>query len=233
MRGVPHVVGVLVAVLASAAAPVRAEGDGTPATSLDRIRELYERGDFAGVRRELQQQYERAADPALLFALGQVELNLGDFAAAIDYYERFIASGPADDQIALAQQAIGAARMRLTQPAPRPEQPPATTRGPRRRWQTEDSGLIGLGGTAMLVGAGLLIYAGRLGDDREGSLADYDARIDRARTMRWTGGGIVTAGALVVGVTVLRWRLRPDGALVTASVAPGPTVTSLVVTARW
>jgi hypothetical protein len=61
-----------------------------------------------------------------LFALGQVELNLGHFAKAIDYYERFIASEPGAEQTALAQQAIGAARAKLAEKPPvvAPPRPP-------------------------------------------------------------------------------------------------------------
>ncbi|HEX5059950.1 MAG TPA: hypothetical protein VFV99_11355, partial [Kofleriaceae bacterium] len=87
-------------------------------------------------------------------------------------------------------------------PPPPPERPAVEP----RRWHAEDSGLVALGGAAMLVGAGLLFYSHRLGDDHGGTLADYDERVRQSRTTMWTGAGVATAGALVIGVTVLRWR---------------------------
>lgn len=203
----------LVALLLGAVAPpAHADPAEPPALDLAKIRELYARRDYEGVRREVRAAYARDPDPALLFALGQVELHLGNYAAAIAYYERFIASGPSEEQIALAQQAIGAARMRRAQP--RRDEPRALRR--RGRWTVEDSGLAALGGAAAIVGVGFVIYAGRLGDDRSGTLADYDARVARAHTTRWTGVAIGGAGVLLAGVTVLRWRLRTETVVVTA-----------------
>lgn len=223
----------LVVAIAIGTSPLHAD---TPAEqTLARIRELYASGDYEGVRRELLAAYDRDPDPALLFALGQVELNLGNYAAAIDYYERFITTGPSDEQVALAQQAIGAARMRLANPdavtpVPTPE-PVVEPRRTRRRWTTEDTGLLALGAAAVVVGAGLYTYGYRLGTDRSGTLADYDERLDQARATQWTGVGIASAGALLAGVTVLRWRLRSDGAVITA--AANPSGASLVVSRRW
>lgn len=197
-----------------------------PQANMDRIRELYARGDFEGVRRDLIVQYETSHDSALLFALGQVELNLGNYGAAIDYYEKFIATSPADDQVALAQQAIGAARMKQRQ------RPAAVKPLPRRRWYVEDTGFVALGGAALVVGGGLLVYSQRLGNDHSGTLADYDARVDLARTTRWTGVGVAAGGALVVGVALLRWRLRPDGG-VSASAAITPSGAGFAVSGRW
>lgn len=200
------------------------------------LRKAYEEGDYETVRRELLRAYELSPRPAFLFALGQVELNLGNYEAAIRYYEQFIASGPSEEQIALAQQAIGAARMRMKQPTPEPTPEPLPPvpeqpRVPPRQWYTEDTGLVALGGAAVLVGGGLLVYSHRLGSDHDGTLSEYDERVDLARTTMWTGAGVATAGAIVIGVTLLRWRLRPDGSDLTASVGPGAA--SFVVTGRW
>src|SRR6185503_4156621 len=99
------------------------------------LRRAYEEGDFETVRRELLKAYRLAPEPQILFALGQVELNLGNYEAAIRYYEKFIESGPSDEQAALAQQAIGAARMRKSQPKPKPApEPPKRPAVPPRQW---------------------------------------------------------------------------------------------------
>lgn len=187
-----------------------------PGDPMRKVRELYAKGDYEGVRAELLAQYELDPRPALLFALGQVELNLGNYQAAIDYYERFIATSPAEDQVALAQQAIGAARIRLAEPQPEPPAPtpvvaadtrreidqPEPERPREKRWTMTHTGLVVFGGAAMLLGGGLLYYSHSLGNDRSGTLAQYDSRLDQARTTRWTGIGVAAAGTLLVGVTV-------------------------------
>lgn len=226
--------------LASAAATARAQSPEGPRIPID-LRKAYEDGDYETVRKELLRQYTLEPRTELLFALGQVELNLGNYEAAIRYYEQFIARGPSDEQIALAQQAIGAARMRLAtpgsepppQPAPVIAQPPAPERPrvPPRRWYTEDTGLVGLGGAAVLVGGGLLYYSHRLGNDHGGTLSAYEDRLEQAKMTRLTGAGVAAAGAVVIAVTVLRWRLRPDGGAVSASIAPGAATFALA--GRW
>jgi tetratricopeptide (TPR) repeat protein len=182
---------------------------------MDRIRDLYAKADYEGVRTELLAAYDDAPEPALLFALGQVELNLGNYKSAIDYYEKFIATHPADDQVALAQQGIGAARFRLTEPErepppptplePTPAEPAEKPEPPaRKRWTVTHTGFAAFGGAAVLLGAGLLYYSHSLGNDHGGTLMEYDRRLDQARTTRWTGLGIAAAGTLIVGVT-LAW----------------------------
>lgn len=202
-----------------------ARADAPPVS--ERVRELYAKGDYEGVRRELQDAYEKQAKPELLFALGQVELQLGNYAAAIEYYERFITTSPPQDQIALAQQAIGAARMRLKQPPPPPPEP--RPQHPPREWYLQDTVLVAIGGAAALGGGGALIYGQRLGNDHSGTLSEYDERLGRARSMRWVGVGFIAGGAIVAGVAIVRWRLRPDGGDVTASISPA----GIGVTARW
>ncbi len=208
-------------------------------TLTGRAREAHQRGDFTEARRLLLEAYELSPLPALLFALGQEEFNLGNYDAALAYYERFIATEPSPEQIELAQQAIGATRMRRAQALrdaeaerQRPAPPPPTPRVlHHRRWKVEDSGVVALGGIAAILGGGLVVYSRSLAFDRSGTLADYDARLENARTTRWTGIGIASAGILVVGLAVLRWRLRPDGPAMTATLTPSGG--GLAVVGAW
>jgi tetratricopeptide (TPR) repeat protein len=226
------------AVLACLALASRAHAQGPEGPPIsDELRRAYEAGDYESARRELLKAYAVEPRTELLFALGQVELNLGNYEAAIRYYERFIAQKPSDEQVALAQQAIGAARMRMAAPteASPPEPAPAVVRdqpriGPRQ-WYVEDSGLIALGGASILVGGGLLYYSHRLGTDRSGTLSDYDDRVSLSRSTKWTGAALAAAGAVTVAVTVVRWRLRPDGSDLVASITPGAA--TFVLTSRW
>jgi tetratricopeptide (TPR) repeat protein len=204
---------------------VPALADKSSDRRMAKIRELYKQGDFEGVRAELIAQYDEKPDPALLFALGQVELNLGNYESAISYYEKFIASNPAADQVALAQQGIGAARIRLQEPERAPPDTVDPTKGlpegetpketeppdeppppppPGKRWTVTRTGFVAFGGAAVLLGAGLLYYSHSMGNDHSGTLSEYDRRLDQARTTKWTALGIAAAGTLIIGVT-LAW----------------------------
>jgi tetratricopeptide (TPR) repeat protein len=192
---------------------MNAYADDTPTPPDDavmiKIRELYAKGDLLGVRRELAAAYEATHHPALLFALGQVEFNLRNWQAAIDYYEQFIATNPPQEQVSLATQGIGAARIEAQRERDKP--PPAPPPEPRRRaWHRSDTVTVAIGGAAVVLGASAFAYGRRLGNDHSGKLADYDDRTDRARIFQWSGGGLVAAGLVVAGVTIVRWRLRPD-----------------------
>lgn len=190
------------------------------------IRALFAKGDYEGARRMVLEAYAIVPRPELLFVLGQVEFNLRHWQAAIDAYEKFIASEPPADQVALAQQAIGAARIEMQRAAERPPPPPPPK--PRRReWFTSDTIIVASGAGAVALGAGLVFYGRHLGNDRDGSLADYDKRTDRAHIMQWTGGGLAIAGVIAAGVAVVRWRLRPDDGEIVV------TPTSATVSFAW
>jgi tetratricopeptide (TPR) repeat protein len=226
-RGVRRRCSAAAVVLAGLAAASAARAD-TVDDHLARVRELFDKHDFAGARVELLAAYKLEQRPELLFALGQVELNTGNFAQAIDYYERFIATKPSADQVALAQQAIGAARARLSErPAVvAPARPP-----PHRQWDVEDTGLAALGGAAIAVGTGLVTYGHHTGTDHSGTLSEYNDRLSQATVTQWAGVGCIAAGALAIGGAVLRWRLH----LVEAEIQPVATPTSAGVTwvQRW
>jgi tetratricopeptide (TPR) repeat protein len=209
------------------ASHARAHAD-TVTDHLAKGRELYDKGDFVHARDELLAAYQLEPRPELLFALGQVELNIGHYRKAIDYYEQFIATGPAADQIALAQQAIGAARARL---AEKPQTVAPLPLPRHREWDIENTGIAALGGTTLLVGAGLLVYGLRLADDRSGRLSEYDDRLSQARLTQWIGASCITAGALAVGGALLRWRLH----LVDSEIQPiaAPRAAGVSWVTRW
>lgn len=186
----------------------RADGPDGPPELWTRVRELFAAGEYAEAKQELLRIYEITPAPRVLFALGQAELNLGNYEAAIDYYEKFIATGPSAEEIALAQQAIGAARLKLSEPEPpppKPIEPPPPVEPPpeEKRWTLTHTGLVAFGGAALLVGSGLLLYSRSLGNDRSGTLSQYDERVEQARTTRWTGLGVAAAGTLLIGVTLV------------------------------
>ena len=228
------ITGTLVLAAMVASTPARAqprvpEGPGCSTPCLvAKAREKLKHGDAAGARDILLTAYALIPQPALLFALGQVELELGNNTAAIRYYEQFIASEPGDEQVALAQQAIGAARMRIAQPVEKRKPDPPKPRV-EHRWRIENTGLVLLGGAAIAVAGGLLYTANLQGNDASGTLKEFDDRLDQARTLRLTGVGVAAAGGLAIGLAVLRWRL--DRTEVRA--APTPGGATVTVGRRW
>lgn len=187
--------------------PEQAPEDPTMA----KIRSLYDAKDFVGVRRELIAAYQKTPDPALLFALGQVEIQLEHYQAAIDYYEKFIAAKPPQDQIDLAQQAIAAARLQIAKQKP-----------PRHRyWTGGDTALVITGGAAIAAATGAFVYAHHMATITDGTLTDYDHRLDRARLLQISAVAAGAAGAVTIGLAIARWRLRPEDGYELSATATG------------
>ncbi len=205
--------------------PSPPEPPAAPDEELDRARALFAAGKFAEAREVLLRAHEVRPRGALLFALGQVELNLGRPREAIEYYERFIATGPSEDELSLAQQAIGAAQMQLSMRDAPPPEPPAPRHRPPR-WDTHGTRIVLLGGIAIAAGAGMFAYGLRLPEDQSGPLSEYDARVGRAVRWQWIGAGVAAAGAAAIGVAIVRWRMS-GGIEVIAAPRPGGAAVSL------
>jgi tetratricopeptide (TPR) repeat protein len=211
---------VLVLVVVAAAAHA-----GEPGDLVGQARAAYSRGDYIRARDLLVEAYRIAPRAELLFALGQVEFNLGNFKQAIDYYQRFKQTGPAPEQAALAEQAIGAARIELARPPPQP------SRVLVRRWDSDDWAIAGFGGLAFAVAGGFAVRAYELDRDHTGSLRDYDHRLAQVRTAQLGVGVAASIGAVLATSAVLRWRLH----LVDASIAvePKPGGAAMLVGRSW
>jgi tetratricopeptide (TPR) repeat protein len=214
----------VVALIAVVAATAHADPTCDLACTADKAREMLGRGDAVGARDMLERVYQAEPHPQLLFALGQVEQQLGRFEVAIDYYEKFIATKPSDEHVDLAQQAIGAARAGIARRG-------IVTRAVRRRhWDVENTGLVALGGVVSLAGGALLFYSHHLAGNRSGTLADYDTRLDQAKVARLSGAGLAVAGVVVVGAALVRWRLSGELAVVGGA---GPSAATVGVEGRW
>ncbi|MEO8699926.1 MAG: tetratricopeptide repeat protein [Kofleriaceae bacterium] len=221
-----------VLLIALAASTARAEPDACDFDcKIVAIRAQLERGEAAAARDALLALHADTARPELLFALGQVELQLGHYEAAIRYYEQFIASEPGEDQIALAQQAIGAARMKITLPPPQkpPPPPPIVPRVFARRWDLPDTVLVAVGGAAIVTAGALLYNANTVGNDTSGTLAEYDARQDHAHTRRFAGIAAAAGGTIAIAIAFV--RLGFDQTEVSA--APTAGGATVVVGRRW
>jgi tetratricopeptide (TPR) repeat protein len=188
------------------------------AAHFEAARLAFDRHNYESARDELLAAYQLDPDPKDLFALGQAEFHLGHYKEAIEYYTRFKATNPPPEQAALAEQAIGAARVKLSTPPEPPRTPPPPP--PHRQWDRIDTAVAISGGVAILGGAGLVGLSVHEVDDRTGTLMAYDHRVAEAHTLRTVGIATAAAGALAIGAALLRWRIRLVPS-VTIEAAPG------------
>ena len=207
--------------------------DGPP-TIFERIRTLLADGRFVEARALLIQAYSLVPEPKILFALGQVEFNLTNFQAAIDYYQRFLDTNPEPREAALTQQAIGAARARLAAPPPKVIEKEAPRPTYERDWDVWSTSLVAVGGATMIAGAVVSIHGYRMGrEERPGERASlYRDRLDRSKRWQWTGLGVAGAGTLIVGAALVRFAVHR---VEVAPISPGPSpgAVGLALEHRW
>jgi tetratricopeptide (TPR) repeat protein len=214
------------AVLLAAAGAARADEPPPPGPAVEppppsqadvhlaKARDFMAARDFARTRDELLVAYRLEPRAELLFALGQVEFNLGHYQDALDYYQRFAATNPTADQAALAQQAIGAARFELERAAPVAPPPPLPLPPPPppplrvHDFDVLDRGVAAVGGLAIVAGAASLVYGHHLAEVRTGTLHDYDLRIKHAQIAEWSGRAALGAGTIAVAIALIRWRIH-------------------------
>lgn len=209
-----------------------AEDPNGPPVIITRAVKALEEGRYAEARDLFKTAYELAPQPKILFALGQCEFNLENFQGAIDYYQKYLDTNPEPEQAALAQQAIGAARARLVAPTKVIErEKPAPTF--ERRWDLWSTSLVSVGGAAIVVGTIVAIRGYQVGHDTSATTAVlYRDRLDRAKRWQWTGAGVATAGALIVGAAFVRFAVHR---VEVAPIAPGPSpgAMGLAVERAW
>ncbi|HTR54399.1 MAG TPA: hypothetical protein VMJ10_27090 [Kofleriaceae bacterium] len=107
---------------------------------LERASSLYAATKYRDALTELTLAYTLDPDPGILFAIGQVHVKLGDCDNATAFYQRFLDSKPAEDEAAVAREAIEkcayAARKTESEtnatakPEPEPKPEPAPTPPP-------------------------------------------------------------------------------------------------------
>ena len=219
----------LVSPIAHADDPVAPTGAAEPDGPPDIIRRAataLEEGRYAEARELFTTAYQLTPVPKVLFALGQCEFNLNNFAAAIDYYQRFLDSNPEPREAALAQQAIGAARARLAAPPPRviERERPAPTY--ERDWDVWSTSLVSVGGAAAITGTIVLVHGFRMGREvRANETAVlYQQRLDRSKRWQWRGLGVAAAGTAIVAAALVRFAVHR---VEVAPIAPGPSPGSM------
>ena len=108
----------VVLALAFVAIASRADADtkADAKAHIERGSKAYASGNYRDALRELTLAYALDPDPELLFAIGQINVKLGDCASATTFYQRFLDTHPAASEAGVAHQAIeGCATVKPTQ----------------------------------------------------------------------------------------------------------------------
>ena len=163
------------------ALPAHAVADDAK-SHIARAKALHADGKPAAALLELKTAYALEPQPSLLYAMGQIHVQLGECETAITYYERFLETKPAADLADLARQAIETCRTSpppatatapAEEPAPvaapiaPPPQPPAPPPAPRsvtRPWYRDKLG-VALAGAGVVTGvAGIVVWTSARSD---------------------------------------------------------------------
>jgi hypothetical protein len=231
LRTAAHVIALLAVLeLAAVAGPhVPPVDDGassstvSPTTADDWMKlglERYESGDFKGAVDAFLVGNGIDPRPAFLFAIAQAERRRGNCKASVVYYQRFLATGPAEEQAAAARQqkhrCEGALIASAPRPEPVPEPPPKPAPAPppppppaALPWWHDPIADAALGGTVLLGVGGIgLFVAAEIAASQAVTADTYDQSAmlrDRADTRRLEAMIVLGAGAVTAGVAV--WRL--------------------------
>lgn len=229
----------LLAALAAclAAAPVHAAAPDREAVQASE-RELraglaaYEAADYAVAIEHFERAYALHPSPQYLYAWAQAARSAGDCKAAVDLYQRFIASGATGASLQAAQQNEVRCREQLEEQAraedvapeptapPAPDEPPIVADAPpeparpRRRPDGLGIALVTTGGVALGTGAALLAVASARRADQDAA-TDYDRfdALDRQILRLDVAGGAtlgVGAALAIAGVIRLTTKARRD-----------------------
>jgi tetratricopeptide (TPR) repeat protein len=199
---------VAIALALSSAQPAPAPEPG------DRAAQAIREGRYTDAAEAFAQDYERTGDPALLFGQAQALRRAGDCKAAIEVFERFIATAPPQADVAAASAAIDECREILgakpaVDPAPQPIVAIEPAPAPVRHWSRDPPGavLMGLGVALTVTGAALFGASYRRMNDRPGSEAELEDHRRRVTRM-WNGGlGLLVGGGVVMIAAAIRWGL--------------------------
>lgn len=184
------------AALIACAAPAQARGlSRTAREHRDAGIAEYKAGRYANAIEEFETAYKLDPEPALLFSLAQAERLGGRCRAALEHYERYLASNPNDEQTSAARVGIAwceghaaAGTLYVVEN--------------RLPWYRDPAaGLVGAGGLVLAVSFGYLLAAKTNRDialSQPTVLEAEPARL-RANGQRATGYALFLVGGALVG----------------------------------
>jgi tetratricopeptide (TPR) repeat protein len=205
--------------------------------------EAFKNKEYDEAARLFEAAYDRNPEPNYLFNIGRVYEEKGDFESAIEWYDKFIHL----PEVELQAREIALERLRVLraivaeskaeqeaaqeeQPADEPEAKPEEE--PKRTPPLRISGyvLLGIGGAALLVGAG---FGGaalqRNGDlDQLNTLEPRNDAIEKGKrnaivadSLFIAGGVIALTGLVLTLVSLKKGKGKSQRASITPALAPG------------
>lgn len=213
---------------------------------IDRATELHKSGKPAEALGELVRAYALDPQPQLLYAMGQLHVQLGDCTLAITFYQRFLSTKPAPQLARMANEAIEACHTNPPPPVesapeqapviePTPEPLPAPSpvaierRVEPRPWYADKLG-VGLAGAGVVTGVvGIVMWRGARADrdaaDRAATYDEFDSLVDRAHTKQTGALVLGIAGVVLIGAGGAHmWLHQREQAVVVAPTAGGAAV---------
>ncbi len=181
----------LVAAVLALPTLARAQGPAAAAQEhIDRASSLHKAGRLADALVELKTAYALEPRPQLLFAMGQIHVQLGQCADALTYYERYLATSPAPEIAAITREAIDACKTNpppaMGMPAPEPTPEPVREAAPlpvpapvpvpaierRPPWYADRVGDALVAGGVVSGVVGFLLWRGAVSDRDEADSTD-------------------------------------------------------------
>lgn len=200
--------------------PPAAQGD-PEAEAREAFREgsdAYAEARYGEAMRLFRRAYELSGRAALLYNIGLTADRLRDDAAAVDAFERYLASGE-DARRDEVERRLAASRARLVASSvpdpvePEPSPPPLEAERPSRAgpWA------VGLTGAALAVGGAVMLAVGArqvadVNDTPTGTRdwSDVSGDASRGRALSILGASLLAVGT-AAGVVSVSWRLAtPD-----------------------
>lgn len=231
-------IAVLLVLLGAPAAPALADPKADAKARIEKATTLHAEGKFKEALDELTIAYALDPKPELLYAIGQVHVQLGDCTSAISFYERFLASKPAPGPAAAAREAITTCKTAPPEPKePPPDPDPGVTTPPPAAdpeptptpppvaeqpaggpgpWYTDKLGDALVGGGIVLGVVSVIFYQGARGklDDAEAAPTydEHESLVSDAKSQRNMAVGFAIGGAALIGAGVARYIMRDTGA---------------------
>jgi hypothetical protein len=206
-------------------------------THIQNATAAHEAGSFDVALTELEAAYALDPQPDLLYAIGQVQVKLNNCPIAITYYEKFLATKPAAESTAAANEAINTCKTQMAtqppqpepQPEPTPEPPPPPPPEPRK-FDIIGTTLVGVGVLSTVVGVVMYSSAVNDLDDAENAptYQEHETLVDDAHSKRTYAVIFTAAGVAAIGVGA--WHYLTFRKKEQSSVSVSPTKSGGMVT---
>lgn len=195
------------------------------------INDAVARDDFNEAARLLEDAYARDPQPTYLYSLGEAWLAANNCPAAVDAFDRYLATSPPEIDAQAARARKAKCPQRAPEPEPEPVPPPTATRpeptpppptvpAPRRTLARDPLfwGLAGAGTILALAGGGVLVGTRISADNANRAVTEgaWEGGLSQTRTLATAGtaviavGGALLIGAIARAVTFRRTSRAPD-----------------------